>query len=166
MNFRSTVECVVVTEFDTGLATLVRFPSGLTITPWHPIWPLGSSRWVFPAELMQPEQLRCSSVYSFVLSKGASTVVVNGVPAVCLAHNLVDEPVWVTTEAWSGLTTVVEHPYFGTAAVLRELRGLPGWHTGRVVLPSAKLAAVRDEGGHGLVTGLQLPPLTAVSASV
>merc|ERR1712146_6209 len=122
------VQCIVVTPFEKGHADLVCLDSGLIITPFHPIWPRGASRWTFPAELAEPQQIKCPAVYSFVLSDGGSCLLVNDTPAVSLGHELKDSPAWVTTSAWSGLTTVAEHQFFGTKAVITELKMLHGWH--------------------------------------
>jgi len=152
------VQCIVVTPFEKGHADLVCLDSGLIITPFHPIWPRGASRWTFPAELAEPQQIKCPAVYSFVLSDGGSCLLVNDTPAVSLGHELKDSPAWVTTSAWSGLTTVAEHQFFGTKAVITELKMLHGWHEGRIVLPSGG-SAVRGSSGqscgyHGRVTSL------------
>lgn len=40
------VECVVKTYQEGGVAEFVEFPSGLVITPWHPV--MWQGKWTFP----------------------------------------------------------------------------------------------------------------------
>ena len=66
--------------------------------------------------------MNASHVYNFVLASGFPTVLVDGVACAALGHGL-DAP-------------VVAHPYWGTSAVIDDLKTKPGWDVGRVVLPA------------------------------
>ena len=55
-----TIRCVLETTM--GVTTeVVAFPSGLIVTPWHPIRHQGE--WVFPAAVGKIESRHCASVF-------------------------------------------------------------------------------------------------------
>jgi Mg-chelatase subunit ChlD len=102
--------------------------NGLCITPWHPVRVGGA--WHFPADLVGYIDRPMPTVYNLVLDRG-HVVIADGVEAVTLAHWLVGP--------------VVEHPFFGTDAVLRDLERVNGWDVG---LPRfINLVALRNEEG-------------------
>ncbi len=117
-NFTSVV-CVVVSPCVDGRAHLVKFPNGLKITPFHPIYTHG--HWRFPKDVASVEYgVTCDAVYNLVLSD-EHNVIVNGVQCVTLGHGL-------------DCSEVVEHPYFGTTKVINDLRQCSGWDQGTVVV--------------------------------
>ena len=59
------------------------FPTGLTVTPGHPI--LINSTWVFPKQVVQPSIEPCSAVYNLVLSQD-HIAIINGTPLILLGH--------------------------------------------------------------------------------
>jgi len=118
----ATVRCVVLTECAGGRAQLTRLPNGVELTEWHPVRD-PSGRWRFPLMLGTRIIRQAAYVYNFVLAPGHPTVLVGGVPCAALGHGLKDD--------------VVAHPYWGTQAVLDDLRSKPGWTAGRIVLPAA-----------------------------
>jgi hypothetical protein len=98
----------------------------LCITPWHPI--LKGRKWVFPAELVPLQDRLMNTVYNLVLDSG-HIIDVEGYECVTLAHGF-QEP-------------VVKHDFFGTYAVINDLKKLPGWSSG---YPTFKnLVTIRDE---------------------
>ena len=100
----------------------------LNITPWHPV--LVEGVWRFPADLVGYTDRLVSTVYNLVLESG-HIVEANGVQAVTLAHGFKGP--------------VIEHPFFGTDAVLRDLERAFGWYMGS---PSFRnLVAIRNEAG-------------------
>ena len=60
---------------------------------------------------------------------------INGLQCVTLAHGLVDEP--------AAAGQVVSHAYFGTPAVLQDLKQMRGWQQGLVTLQQGR-CIVRD----------------------
>jgi len=114
------VRCVVATECAGGRAMFSRFGGGLEVTEWHPVLD-GRGRWRFPVMLGERVLRPCAAVFNLVLERG-HVIDVNGVRCVTLAHGLTGE--------------VVGHPYWGTAAVLRDLQAAPGWQAGHVFLRS------------------------------
>lgn len=153
------VACVVRTECADGAAHLCVFKdSGLRVTPYHPLRVQG--KWSFPYDLARRQTVACPAVYSFVLeepetglleeSVGAEAelletaarervMLVNGVEAATLGHGIKGDP-------------VASHAYFGSRAVVDDLRGMVGWKEGLVRLQPGP--AVRDP-DTGLVVGLR-----------
>ena len=100
--------------------------NSLQITPWHPI--LQGGKWIFPADLAFYSERMIQTVYNLVLDSG-HIIDIEGIKACTLAHNF-EEP-------------VVQHPYFGTAAVIEDLKKVPGWDIGRPTFTN--LVTVRDK---------------------
>ena len=130
----------------------VRFPSGLRITAWHPVWlsaeevaalpepPRQGAGWVFPARtglLAEFADDGVRAVYTFALEGGAPAFEADGVCAIALAHGLTDDP-------------VAAHPFFGTRRVLEALEAAADVVEGGVhMLPAGAAVA----GAGGLVDG-------------
>jgi len=92
-------------------AELVRLePSGLLITPWHPV--RMRSTWHFPADLGPVHVRDRCRIYSFALESD-HILFIDGVECVGLAHGFIGE--------------VVEHEYFGTEKVLMDLSHMIGY---------------------------------------
>jgi len=120
-----------------GRAMLTRLPNGLEITEWHPVREAATGRWRFPLMLGERVVRRTPYVYNLVLTEGHTTVLVEGLPCAALGHGL-DAP-------------VVAHPYWGTHAVIDDLRATEGWAEGRVVLAAgvaAQHSAAQHSAGH------------------
>jgi hypothetical protein len=110
------VKCVIKTKIRGGLYNLVNI-NGLLITEWHPIRIEG--KWYFPKEypLGKFDEYRCLYVYDFVLDTN-HIVIINGVECVTLGHNFQED--------------IVKHAYFGSRAVIRDLKEMPGWNEGLI----------------------------------
>ena len=156
------VQCVLETRTPGGAALVCLPPpvSGeppLRVTPTHPVdrhymdrdstaprvYPT-DIEWVHPRDLIHNlpgaspvYDYGCRAVYSVlaVRSDGAwaSTMVVNRVACVTLAHGLEND-------------AVASHSFYGTDAVVDALRRCPGFEKGRVVLRSGDMV-VRDKRG-------------------
>lgn len=88
---------------------LVTIPgSGLRVTPWHPVRLAGQTSWSFPAWLAPAVDTGVTAVWNVILERGHTAVYADGVEACTLGHGLVDD--------------VVRHPYFGTQAVVDDIR--------------------------------------------
>ena len=112
------VVCVLKT-ITSGFASLVTFDDGLKITPWHPIaFPRGND-WEFPANIKVPVMESCSAVYSILLDRGHS----------CLINN-----VWCIGLGHSYDYGVLKHEYFGSSAIVDDMKKHYGWDHGRVVI--------------------------------
>ena len=129
----SRVACVVRTECAGGKAQLTRLPNGLEITEWHPVREAASGKWRFPSMLGTQFVRDAAFVYNFVLAPGAASVRVDGVECATLGHGL-EGP-------------VIGHPYWGTEAVINDLRRQPGWAAGRVVMPARRASEAKGHLG-------------------
>ena len=109
----------------------------LCITPWHPILNpiLKNGKWIFPADLVPLQDRLIDTVYNLVLDSG-HIINVEGYQCVTLGHGF-QEP-------------VVKHEFFGTEAVINDLKKLPGWYIGLPVFKN--LVTMRDE-ATGLIVG-------------
>jgi len=130
------VLCVVKTICVGGQTQLVQLPGGLKVTPWHPVRDEGT--WKFPGEMKDAEYLSCPAVFSFALDRN-HVMVINDIECVTLGHGFEGR--------------VVGHPFFGTQAVIKNLKKMTGWATGMIVLRAGCL--MRDL-KTGFVSGFSL----------
>lgn len=130
------VVCILKTNCLNGQAELITFDNGLVITPWHPILVEKSpkSEWAFPGNLMKPIRTSCPAVYSLILDVG-HVAYINGVQCICLGHDYQEDG--------------IKHPYFGSQKVIEDLKKMPGWAEGLIVLNSGCL--IQDQ-TTGLIT--------------
>jgi hypothetical protein len=99
----------------------------LVITPWHPVRRNHIGPWEFPADIAGYHERMMSTVYNLVLD-AHHVVVADGYHALTLGHGI-QEP-------------VAAHAYFGTHAVIEDLKKQPGWSEGRPTYRN--LVAARD----------------------
>jgi len=140
-NPTATVVCVV--EYRSAGEVCVLSPSGLIITPWHPIDIDGNDSWSFPANCSTAVRKPASEpVFTFVLDS-VHSVAVNGVRCVTLGHGIT-----------SG-SDARAHPYFGSNAYITDLQKhfSEGYASGHVILPE-KCQFAHDQNTK-LVNGLQ-----------
>ena len=127
------VRCAVKTVIADGHCELVRLPSGLLLTLWHPVKVGGE--WCFPAEIGVVDDVPCDAVFSYVVEKAPTTVsgdvawpyqseiVVDGTISATLAHGILGQD-------------KISHPFFGTAAIVDALSQCEGWASGLVTFQS------------------------------
>ena len=115
-NAKSRVVCVLETRFADGYTNLVNLKTGLTITEWHPIFHRG--KWTFPGDVQVATNQPCKAVYSLVLDSN-HIVFINNMPCICLGHKY--------------KTGILKHDYFGSAAVIDDLKQMPGWDKGKII---------------------------------
>jgi len=119
----ATVVCVI--ECRSAGEVCVLSPSGLIITPWHPVDIDGNDKWTFPANNTNAVRKPASEpVFTFVLDRTHS-VIVNGIRCVTLGH---------------GITTgddVRAHQYFGSNAYITDLQKhfTEAYSNGHIILP-------------------------------
>ncbi|CAF1123814.1 unnamed protein product [Didymodactylos carnosus] len=124
------VVCVVKSVCKNSQAEMIQFENGLVISPWHPIR-LNGNYWHFPHEIDCAAcsiQVEAEEVYNFVLDS-QHTMMVNRIECVTLGHGFKGE--------------VIEHVYYGTADVIKDLQALDGWKSGCVVVKPHQL--IRDK---------------------
>ena len=121
-------------------------------TAWHPVFDYGRNGWQHPAIMAPSETMATDAIYNFVLEwadEGSESdersgsrpgvLIINGLMTCTLGHD------------YQG--PVIGHPYFGTEAVIDDLKRLPGYVKGRVIIDSATSTFRRDP-LTGLVNGL------------
>eukprot|EP00475_Leptophrys_vorax_P008425 TRINITY_DN15463_c0_g1_i1.p1 TRINITY_DN15463_c0_g1~~TRINITY_DN15463_c0_g1_i1.p1 ORF type:complete len:414 (+),score=107.71 TRINITY_DN15463_c0_g1_i1:48-1289(+) len=126
------VVCLVETQLDRP-CEIVRV-GDIGVTSWHPIRSQSEGgEWGFPAELYPESKSleQVESVYNVVLDSEHEIVLrqdMNGqtVNAVTLGHGFTS-------------SAVVRHPYFGTDAVVRDLKRYPTWDNGFVQIKSTHI---------------------------
>lgn len=114
---------------------MVTFHRGLKITPWHPMKLSEESPWYFPANIGTTKKMYVDAYYNLVLNT-YHIVMLNHLPVATLGHGFTDND-------------VIKHPYFGTQAVIDDLKKHPDWESGFLVMNPENI--VRSE-ETGLVT--------------
>ena len=133
---KSKVKCILKTKLINSFGNFVKLDSGLLITPWHPVKINGN--WGFPihnsSKFVQKE---CQAVYSFLLENDHVLLIDN--TEVCgLAHNFKGG--------------VIEHDYYGTDKVVKDLEKMKGYNQGLVEVQQGN-CIIRDS-TTGNVSGL------------
>jgi Mg-chelatase subunit ChlD len=99
---------------------MVTFHTGLKITPWHPMKLKEDTEWVFPNDVGVTRKLWVEAYYNLALESG-HIVELNGFQVVTLGHGFRDND-------------VISHPYFGTHAVIDDLKKHPDWEGGFLIM--------------------------------
>lgn len=113
----SRVVCVLKTIILNRNIHLVNFPSGLKITPWHPIKMLGG--WDFPINHIESKYQSCDAIITLVLSDN-HVAIINDVPCITLGHNCSHG--------------ILNHQYFGTSKIINDLKTISGWDNGYIII--------------------------------
>jgi len=122
------VECVIETEEFGSICESVII-QGAIFTPYHPIEKEG--KWVFPCEIGQVVKISIDSWFNLIL-KGNKIARLNGVKSITLAHHLTQD--------------CLAHPYFGTDAIIHDLKRCEGYDAGHVRRPHPT-TILRDSNG-------------------
>jgi len=134
-NYKDTVECVLKTCIPEKHTNMVELNNGWIGTPWHPVKING--QWIFPNNISNMKNVECDSVYTFLLTN-KSMILVNQIESATLAHGLNDN--------------VIYHPYFGTNAIINDLKKFTGWSNGYIEIHPSFIT--RDQHS-GLVNGIK-----------
>ena len=126
----ASVVCVLEIKIKCGLREFVDLSGGLYITPYHPVKHEGKT-WVFPADLKIPIMRSCESIITLVLDRH-HVGIINGHQCIMLGHGF--------TEG------VLAHPYYGTQAVIDDLKSHYGWSIGKVVVNDRDMTFVKENG--------------------
>ncbi len=125
------VEAVLYTPVQ-NTVDMVSFETGLKITPWHPMKLKSETEWVFPYDVGTKNQLYVEAYYNVVLESG-HILDLNGYPVVTLGHGFTENE-------------VIKHPYFGTEAVVNDLKRHPGWKSGFIVMNPKNIVRNSESG--------------------
>ena len=113
----SKVACIIKTIV--GTIPMVVLPSGLCITPWHPIRISGS--WIFPCSISAAHEIEVGCIYSIVLESSHSCFI-NSIECVTLGHSFQEKN--------------VKHQYFGTQRIISDLKSTGMFQSGLIILKS------------------------------
>jgi uncharacterized protein YegL len=122
------VQALLVTPVNKEVDMVV-FSKGLKITPWHPMILKDDDEWVFPADIRASTKTYVDNYYNLVLETG-HIVELNTHQVVTLGHGF-------------KTNSVIKHPYFGTQAVIDDLKKHSDWESG--ILNMDATAIVRSE---------------------
>ena len=130
----ATIICVIKTHTKDGHSNLVHI-GNLRITQYHPVYV--NNIWYFPSDLGEPVYTPCDYIYSFILDE-QHVINIEGIDCVALGHGFTESK--------------VQHNYFGTDAVIRDLSCMPGYDKGLLEFNSGCLIRSNTTGDN-LVSG-------------
>jgi len=136
----SEVQCALKMLCPSGSLSLVELEGGLRITAYHPV--RVNQKWSFPGDIKPAQVVPCEAVYTFVLNQQSEHImVINGIECVTLGHNKQED--------------IVRHAFFGSDAVVQEMKKMSGWEAGLIEMADAETCFVRDSDTN-LVCGFNL----------
>lgn len=97
----ASVICVMVMRIPCGHIPMIEFPSGLQITPQHPIFL--NEKWVKPQDIGHIKRVEYKYVYNILLDR-TGIIIVNAITCVALRHGINGE---VQHEFWGNRDTIV-----------------------------------------------------------
>ena len=113
----ASIICILEIKITNGTRELVNLDGGLNITPWHPI--KYNNKWVFPANIKTPIIKNSESIITLVLDNHHIGFI-NGYQCIMLGHNYKEG--------------ILNHPYYGTNAIINDMKYHSGWESGKVIL--------------------------------
>ena len=113
---KSLIECVVITKCKNGKEFMVELGK-LKITPYHPIYSV--SKWKFPINISSPKEIDCKDMFTFV-TKDRNSVIVDDYIFATYGHNMKGD--------------IIEHDYFGSEKVIKDLKRFNTYDLGYVNL--------------------------------
>ena len=116
----SSIECVIKTKCNNNKAMMVKLGE-LLITPYHPIIDMINYEkdWCFPITKHTVREYECNYMYSFVTGNRQSLTIERYIFAT-FGHNLKED--------------IISHNYFGTDAVINDLKKFNTYNDGYVEL--------------------------------
>ena len=124
----SKVLCVIETKIENKMKKMCKIDD-LYITSWHPI--LYNEKWTYPENINSAELVNCESMATLFLEND-HIVVVNDIPCITLGHNYTYD--------------VLNHPFYGTYAVIQFLKHQNGWDNGHIIFDDRYLNYYRSNG--------------------
>ena len=118
------IESVIITSCDGGKTNMVSLKN-LKITPYHPIidFKNNDDNWVYPKDLGIIKTVKCSEMYTFVLSNRQSVLIEDYIFST-YGHNL-------------DSNEVIQHDYFGSELVIEDLSKITRDPLGKIhLIPS------------------------------
>ena len=123
----ASIICILEIKITYGIREMVDFEGGLYITPWHPI--KYKNKWVFPANIKAPIIKCCNSIITLILDNHHIGFI-NGYQCIMLGHNYKNE--------------ILNHPYYGTDAIINTMKDHYGWESGKVILNETSISFIKE----------------------
>jgi len=132
-----TIECVLRTKCKDGMMEYCKTDSGLAITKYHPMKYNGEI--VFPKDVLESQLYESEYMYTLLLKNRQAFVIINDFEVIALAHNIQNDD-------------VARHSYFGTEAIVEQLKQCQGWDKGVVTFESSLELFERDNDNDQIVS--------------
>ena len=114
---KSVIECLIETKCEKGKELMVKIDN-LKITPYHPIMD-ETYTWTFPKFMGEVKEVKCPTMYTFVIKDRGSVVIDNHIFAT-YGHHLEGG--------------IISHNYFGSDKVIQDLKMFETYQYGIVCL--------------------------------
>ncbi|ORX45237.1 hypothetical protein BCR36DRAFT_414697 [Piromyces finnis] len=140
LNNNAIVQCLIEQVIDTSSSQpFMCDVDGVLLTPYHPI--NKNNTWYFPIDLYQAKLTPIKSWFNLILKDDAhqkyEVEFQNGIKAITLGHYRTEN-------------NILKHPYFGTDAVLKDLKELDpsGFKNGYIYLSSFNPRQIKYDENH------------------
>ena len=110
------IEAVISTKCENNYEYMVEIDN-LKITPYHPIYV--NEKWMFPIDISEPKKINCFDMFTFVTTDRKPVIVDDHIFATFGHHQKGD---------------VIEHDYFGTDKIIKDLKCFTTYNFGYVHL--------------------------------
>lgn len=114
---KANIKCVVKTNTFKGKTDMCQLEGGLLITPGHPV--KIDNKWVYPKTVVQRKVVECESYFNLVVDEG-HIAIINGFELILLGHGYTNG--------------ILAHPYLGTSRVINDLKAMPGFNKGLIII--------------------------------
>ena len=115
------IEAILISKMHESTCNLVHLEGGWIGTPNHPI--KIKDDWIHPKSIGPIQNTECNAVYSILLKNRHSSIYINGIESITLAHDLHGE--------------VEEHDFYGSEVIVESMKKLSDWNSKIIeVLPT------------------------------
>lgn len=117
----ATIQCVLKTKCENNMMHMCKLPSGLIVTPYHPVATTMPCCFQLPYNIIQPVLVPCDAVYSFLLlpTDQGKAMIIDNTFVVVLGNELSDG--------------VANHLFFSSrSAITCALNQCKGWANGYI----------------------------------
>ena len=130
------IEAILVSKMTENKCSLIQLEGGWKGTPNHPIKMNGI--WIHPKSIGKIQLFDCDAVYSFLLKNRHSSIFINGIESISLAHDLHGE--------------IEEHDFYGSEVIVESMKKMNDWSSKIIeIIPSQ---IIRDSES-GFVVGFK-----------
>ena len=131
------IEAILVSKMSENKCSMVQLESGWKGTPNHPIKINGI--WIHPKAIGKIQLFDCNAVYSFLLKNRHSSIFINGIESITLAHDLHGE--------------IEEHDFYGSEVVVEAMKTFDSWNKSKII--EIQSSQIRRDSKSGFVIGFK-----------